>query len=343
MNQVDQIVSAIWLENALRSAGLIAKTDQILSYDLQPLALVDFQIARTFTIKLKIAGPMAEPPKSIVLKFAKGQKEFYFFTQLGPRMKMPQVMRCPYAELIEDGNTAVLLLEDLSQTHTQPQWPLPPAEADCISAVRCLARFHAYWWNHADLPDLLERSMERTHWLQRMQIALESLPAFMDFLGDRLSKKRRAVFEKILQSENRSWLPEQATHGRTLLHGDAHFWNFLFDPQGVEEKIKLFDWNSWNVGRATDDLAYMIGLHWYAERKQLMEEKILRAYHLQLTNLDVAYSWKAFQDDYRLSTVVSLLIPVWQWQHGINAAVWWGHLERGFQAFEQWQCIELFE
>jgi thiamine kinase-like enzyme len=343
INEVNRILNKAWLENALHISGLISDNDRVLSYEIRPLALVDFQVARTFILSMEIEGEKIDAPKSLVLKFAKKQKEYHFFTHLGPQMKMPQLMICPYAELIDDGNTAVLLLEDLSESHTQPKWPLPPNEQDCLYAVRCLAQFHAHWWNHTELPDLLERSKACTYWLQRIEVALESLPAFMDFLGDRLSANRKSIFGQILSSPNRVWLPEQAIHGRTLLHGDAHFWNFLFDPQGEEEKIKLFDWNSWNVGRATDDLAYMVGLHWYAERKQLLEEKMLRAYHLQLTELAVSYSWDTLLEDYRLSTVVSLLIPVWQWQHGINAAVWWGHLERGFQAFDQWNCIDFFE
>ena len=340
---VNQIVSTAWLENALRYAGLLVKTDRILSYEVQPLALVNFQVARTFRIYLQISGTTKAPPKSIVLKFAKGQKEYYFFTQLAPQMKMKQLMICHYEELIEDGNTAVLLLEDLCETHNQPQWPLPPSQKQCEDAVRCLAAFHTYWWNHADLPQLLEISRQRTHWLQRMELALQSVDEFIFFLGDRLPPARKQILQRIISSKNRSWLPEQAPHGSTIIHGDAHFWNFLFDNAGKSANIRLFDWSSWNIGRSTDDLAYMIGLHWFGLRKQLMEEKILRFYHEQLLNGGVDYTWDALQQDYRLSTVVSLLIPVWQWQHGINAAVWWGHLERGFQAFEQWECMALFD
>ena len=254
---------------------------------------------------------------------------------------MPQLMVCHYGEMIEDGNTAVLLLEDLSGSHTQPQWPLPPTEKQCEDAVRCLATFHAYWWNYADLPQLLEISRQRTHWLQRMELALETGEPFITFLDDRLSPARKEILQGIISSKNRSWLPEQAAHGSTMIHGDAHFWNFLFDNGGKSANIRLFDWSSWNIGRATDDLSYMIGLHWFAERKQLMEEKILSFYHEQLLVGGVDYTWENLLYDYRLSTIVSLLIPVWQWQHGINAAVWWGHLERGFQAFDQWKCRDL--
>ena len=343
INQVKQIVSTVWLENTLRTAGLIVKADRILSYEIQPLALVDFQVVYTFIINMKIAGPTKSPPQSIVLKLAKGQKEYYFFTQLAPQMKMHQLMVCHYGELIDDGNMAILLLEDLSKSHTQPQWPIPPSEKQCMDAAGCLAKFHAYWWDHTDLPQLLEISRQRTHWLQRMELALENIEAFVTFLDDRLSPARKQILQRIFSSKNRAWLPEQTLHGRTLLHGDAHFWNFLFDNNDKTANIKLFDWNSWNIGRPTDDLAYMIGLHWYAEHKQLMEEKILRFYHEQLLADGAAYTWENLLEDYRLSTVVSLLIPVWQWQHGINAAVWWGHLERGFQAFEQWECIEILE
>jgi hypothetical protein len=38
--------------------------------------------------------------------------------------------------------------------------------------------------------------------------------------------------------------------------------------------------------------------------------------------------------DYGVSLIRNLLIPVWQWTRGIQPIIWWPHLERGWMAFE---------
>ena len=338
---IENFISPQWLTQAFQTSGLL-KTGKVVSYTTKPLTIAAFQQASTSILYPEYQGNDSSAPASIVLKLAKGQKEYLFFTQLALKTAMQQIVACHYAKLLENGTSSIFLLEDLTPTHEQTQWPIPPSVAQCYSTVACLANFHAIWWNHADLQsELLEKSRQDTHWLQRIYLALDRIPAFIDFLDDRLSKDRRNKFEKIAASGNKAWLPEHPQHGSTVLHGDAHFWNFLFDRGEDPDKVKVFDWNSWNIGRATDDLAYMIGLHWYAQRKLELEEKLLQHYYQKLMAHDISYTWDDLLADYRLSTIASLLIPVWQWQQGISAAVWWSHLERGFLAFDQWDCMEL--
>lgn len=44
----------------------------------------------------------------------------------------------------------------------------------------------------------------------------------------------------------------------------------------------IIDWDGWNVDRGTMDLAYMIGLHWYLERRAQLEQPLVRWYHQRL-------------------------------------------------------------
>jgi hypothetical protein len=79
----------------------------------------------------------------------------------------------------------------------------------------------------------------------------------------------------------------------------------------------------------------MIGLHWYPERRKALEGRLLRRYHERLCEAGISgYAWEDCQQDYRISMMMSLLIPVWQWQRGIHPCIWWSHLERGFEAFK---------
>ncbi len=98
----------------------------------------------------------------------------------------------------------------------------------------------------------------------------------------------------------------------------------------------------WDTGCPTDDLAYMIAVHWYPERRGRMERDLLEAYFDLLTSSGGKdYTWGNLEHDYRASVVRSLFIPVWQWVRGIQPGVWWPHLERVFLAFEDLDCVTI--
>lgn len=102
--------------------------------------------------------------------------------------------------------------------------------------------------------------------------------------------------------------------------------------------MRLIDWQSCEIGVGPADLAYMIALHWFPERRAHLEVPLLRHYHNRLLEGGITtYSWY----DYRLSAINNLLIPVWQWFVKIPASIWWHHLERGFLAFDDLKCAEL--
>ena len=68
----------------------------------------------------------------------------------------------------------------------------------------------------------------------------------------------------------------------------------------------------------------------------------MRHYHACLDASGVeGYSPNACWDDYRYSVVNLLLVPVGQWEIGIDAHVWWPHLQQGMSAFEELDCAAL--
>jgi len=127
----------------------------------------------------------------------------------------------------------------------------------------------------------------------------------------------------------------------TIVHGDAHVWNALF-PHDAAEPIRIIDWASWRIDTASDDLAYMMALHWYPERRARLERPLLRHYHEHLVGHGVRdYDFDALVADYRLSALWQVTIPIWQASAKLPAAVWWGHLERAMLAFEDLGCAAL--
>ena len=95
---------------------------------------------------------------------------------------------------------------------------------------------------------------------------------------------------------------------------------------------------------ATDDLAYMMALHWYPERRRRLEQPLLDRYHAALLARGVAgYDRAALAEDYRLSVVWQLTTPVWQAGYKLPPAIWWSHLERILLAVDDLRCRELLE
>jgi len=53
----------------------------------------------------------------------------------------------------------------------------------------------------------------------------------------------------------------------------------MLPRDGGLEDIRIFNWDSWRIDTATDDLAYMMAMHWYPERRRLLERPLLDRYH----------------------------------------------------------------
>ena len=88
----------------------------------------------------------------------------------------------------------------------------------------------------------------------------------------------------------------------------------------------------------------MMALHWYPERRARLEQPLLRHYHDRLMSHGVrGYGFDILLDDYRLSALWQITIPVWQATTKLPAPIWWGHLERGMRAFEDLGCAALLE
>jgi thiamine kinase-like enzyme len=165
--------------------------------------------------------------------------------------------------------------------------------------------------------------------------------AFADRLGDRLPPARRLVYERVLASTDHLLARYRSRHQLTIGHGDAHVWNLLY-PRDPAHGLRLFDWDGWRLDLGARDLAYMMALHWYPERRRRLERALLRRYHDGLIRHGVAgYSFETLWHDYRLSVIWMLGVPVWQSSLKLGPWIWWGHLERILLAFEDLGCEEL--
>jgi hypothetical protein len=127
----------------------------------------------------------------------------------------------------------------------------------------------------------------------------------------------------------------------TNVHGDAHVWNCFLPRDGAGD-VRLFDWDGWRIGIASSDLAYMMALHWYPNRRRRLERPLLDRCHATLVAHGVrGYDRRALDEDYRLATLLQVMTPVRQAAYDLPPAIWWNHLERIMLAVDDLGCRDL--
>jgi hypothetical protein len=212
---------------------------------------------------LKIAKPGFDAAVSARV----GKTEVEFYTTVVHAMHDPATVRCYDAAYAPETGKSHVLLEDLSDTHFQTEWPLPPTQQHCEAVMECMATFHAFWWEHPRLGKDIGRLPTAEARKEGIVDTHRRVRDFIDFLGDRLSGDRRHAYDKILVSPPSFWDRHRGTRlserkAFTLAHGDAHVWSFLYPRDAATDHVRIIDWQFWHLGVGTDDLAYMMALHW---------------------------------------------------------------------------------
>ena len=240
----------------------------------------------------------------------------------------PLTPRCFAAADATDTSAWHLLLEDLTDSHfIATAWPLPPARAQYESILRALARFHATWWDSPRLGVSIGSWRDAAFFDRDLRDFEQMLGRFTDRFGELLPRARRELYRLLLVQAPRLLARYNSRRNLTVIHGDAHPWNFLL-PRDAGS-VRLIDWENWSIDTATDDLAYMMAMLWYPDRRRAMERLLLDLYYAALLDNGVSgYDRQALADDYRLSVLWRIMRPVWQAMHNIGPAVWWNNLER---------------
>ncbi|KKN54189.1 hypothetical protein LCGC14_0594820 [marine sediment metagenome] len=170
--------------------------------------------------------------------------------------------------------------------------------------------------------------------------------AIQKFLGYRISDKRNELFNTVFSKYPPIANERITKENITIIHGDAHLWNFLCPKDINNEKLKacLIDWATWGIGVGCQDLSNMIGMFFYPDYRQLVEKNLIKRYHDTLLKFGIKnYSWDDCWYDYKLFTLSNLhRIAVW-WSIGLPLTDLWRWLESSFCTIEDLNCLELLE
>ncbi|MBC7909371.1 MAG: hypothetical protein H7Y30_02660, partial [Pyrinomonadaceae bacterium] len=145
-----------WLTDRLRQNGYLAQ-GEIVKLSINYFKTFFSHIYRLEVVYSIDAAPAL--PSKLLLKIPfhdneaalkMGRDEISIYRALTKAMNDPPVVRCFDAVYFPDSQQSHLLLEDLSDTHFQPELPVPPSMRHCELCVETLAQFHAFWWRHKD-------------------------------------------------------------------------------------------------------------------------------------------------------------------------------------------------
>jgi hypothetical protein len=340
------------LTEILRHAGVLGRGEVVdVAVDTSRETLVS-RIAR---LRLAYAGAADGAPSHVFFKAQRedvdsrwhelGRKETAFYAHVAAATRAALLPRC-YEAVAEPAGPWHLLLEDLTASHEPVgQWPMPPSIERCRAVAAAHARFHAAWWDDGRLGVSVGAFADEAGVLDRFVAALpKEVAAFADRLGDRLSGERRAVYERLIAAAPRLLGRYRSHRHLTVVHGDAHVWNALLSRGATLDDVRLIDWDGWRVDMASDDLAYMLALHWYPDWRRRHERDVLARYHETLMAEGVRdYSFDALWQDYRYSVLWQITTPLWQAAHALAPVIWWNNLERVMLAVNDLGCLELLE
>ena len=335
-----ELTSALYAAGTLREGAIIevAITLQIKT-TISNLWFLEVEYA---------AGSFPELPNRILLKWPveqspapeRGEPELNFYRELAPELPSPPMVQC-LATAPLTSKEQWLILEDLRSSHTNPPWPERPTDKEVSEAIAVLARLHAHWWEAAALGSTVGTLHTETSLRTMVYGFRDHLPGFFNDLGDDLPLSDRLLLEDVFNSSLRPWLRLLERRALTVIHGDAHTWNFLF-PRSGQGMPYLIDWQVWHPDVGPKDLAFMIGLHWDRSVREQLELPLLNFYHQELIGAGVGnYSFEDLFLDYRRCLVRNLTFPIICWSRGDPRESWRHRLDYALAAYRDHNAAEL--
>ena len=347
-----EAVTPAWLAAVLRRNGFLPSGDvQSVGvrriHDAQ-VGSINYFLAVGYTADAPAAAPerlflklprSAHPPDEQGAYWA--TREVAMYQALAPHQHDLPVVPC-YDVAYDPGlRRSHLLLADLSGSHDQPAWYLDIAPHYIERTIECLARVHAYWWEHPDLGSELGRLRTPEEVAGLIAWIEQRFPAFTQAAGDRLSAADRGIYARVIAALPRLWAGHTSRAGKTLVHGDAHFWNFLYPRDPARGETYIVDWQLYHLGEGVEDIAYTIVLR-YPHRTPENERQLVERYHHALLCHGVpGYDWATCWHAYRRLAAEQVLYPLRCWDNGLDEAFWSSFLRPALAGFRDLQCDEV--
>jgi hypothetical protein len=297
-----------------------------------------------------------ERPERLFLKMVSTQmngesfddSEVTYYTRDYVGLAGAPLLRCYDAVYSAAQKCYHLLLEDVSETHTEACQKEPTLEYG-LALAEGLAAMHARYWGAERLAQV-GAPIHDAAFIQRFVAVAEPglrhvLPRFEPQLQPHWPQRMRTLFARHPQA-----LIERTADGNgfTLIHGDAGCYNILV-PRLGERPVYLIDRQpfSWSLTTwlGVYDLVYIMVLDWDPGPCRRLEVPVLQRYHARLGELGVTgYSWQQLWDDYRLCAAMGVYIAVEYSRDGVKEEAvryWLPRLQRSLAACDDLDVLSL--
>lgn len=266
---------------------------------------------------------------------------------------------CMNAAFDPVSGTSHLLLLDVSETHESPVTRESllalegvPSEARLSAVTEALARFHAAFWKHTLLDkhpatQLIDRYRDEAAFGAWWAKHRQDYEQFDKVHRHNVPAEVHALLQGALTSYPKLWKRyieprSQTLAGLTVTHNDCYLTQFLCSKSGQGETY-LVDFQSSCTDFAAHDLVYLMATFWTREQRRVHERGVLEHYHRTLLECGVHdYSLEQLFEDYRLTLIDMIFHPVWDTTYGADPEYWRPKLKCLTDAYQDWQCDELF-
>ena len=311
-------VTAAWLTDVLRDAGVLAGDVSVASIAIEPLGAGVGVMGELARVRITYDGVAADAPTSVIVKSpspfeenrAQGvglgmyAAEIRFMNELDARTTV-RTPRVYLADIVAGTADFVVVMEDLGHLVMGDQVQ-GVSVAQARDAVRTMADLHACWWGRVQtdemewVPSVVHARIEG---LAQMWPALwtgfnagftDSLPEGGHAAGQLISEHYWGVMNHIAQWP---W---------TLLHQDYRVDNLFFDPSNPAEPVVVIDWQGIGRGPGIYDLCYFLGGSLTVEDRRAAERDLVMAYHQRLVERGVTdYAFDDLWHHYRFGHLTS--------------------------------------
>jgi Ecdysteroid kinase-like family len=239
---------------------------------LPPTLIAKLPMAMDGSVSAYRAAQEADP-RAARRYYERSAREAHFYRLLQPDC----APRLYFGAVDDDQRRVLLLLEDVSDG-LQGDVLRGCSIADVRLVIDALARFHAQWWDRRP-PGSFERiGIDPRTWQARYT---RTADRFLDFYGDRVPP----VFGRLVTQLRPRLAPvaeAMQARRRTVIHGDLHLDNLIFDRRRRDRPVVLLDWQTAAVGVPAWDLALLVFDSLSVEERRAAEDELFDRYVTQL-------------------------------------------------------------
>jgi aminoglycoside phosphotransferase (APT) family kinase protein len=290
-----------WLTEVLRASGVCQ--GNVVS--AQSTMLQGGNVSQVARVELAYDDDAPSAPRSLIAKLGPNdeafgeqfsQRESLFFQRLAADIPTPTPM-CYHAEVSTEQKRVILLLEDLGSTR-QMTWEEGLTVDQARGAAVELARLHAASWD--------DQRLAQMDWLMRRDLSTWN-EQFADRWRQLDTQARDTLADPIVRicvhmaSQGTNAFARWWEAPQTLLHGDYHLHNLLFEADHENGLRAVIDWSNVGVGPGACDLSFFLTHSLQSRSRRLHERELVQLYHDTLMMHGVTgYDDETCWDDYRL-------------------------------------------